>query len=86
VQPDLLEKWKADPKNAPGRLTSSPSPDRITITGTQRNKDGTYTVLGNIIETASSNGTTTQVTDSIPVKFTLSLGPDGWQITGYQKL
>jgi hypothetical protein len=77
VRPDLLEKWKADPKNAPGRLTSSPWPDRIDVTGVTKNADGTYTVLGSIIEMAHGAGTTTAVSSSIPAKFTLSLGPDG---------
>lgn len=31
VTPDLLAKWQSDPQNAPGRLTSSPWPDRIEI-------------------------------------------------------
>jgi hypothetical protein len=84
VNPDLLAKWKADPLNAPGRLTSSPAPDRIDITGVTKNGDGTYTVEAGIVETASgANGP--EVTDTIPVEFMLTKGPDGWQITGYKK-
>jgi hypothetical protein len=86
VHPDLLAKWKADPLNAPGRLTSSPWPDRIDVTTVTKNKDGTYTVDANIIEIARNTGGTTTVAATIPVRFTLTLGPDGWQITGYQKL
>jgi hypothetical protein len=85
VHPDLLAQWKADPLNAPGRLTSSPWPDRIDITSMTKNKDGTYTVDGDIVEVAHG-ATTTETVRSIPVRFTLAMGPDGWQITGYTKL
>jgi hypothetical protein len=85
VHPDLLAKWKADPLNAPGRLTSSPVPDRIDITGIAKNADGTYTVNAGIVEVA--NGASgPETVDTIPVRFTLTKGPDGWQITDYQKL
>lgn len=86
VSPELLAKWKANPQSAPGRLTSSPWPDRIDITGVTKNKDGTFTVLANIVEIANGTGTTTAIAATVPVKFTLTLGPDGWQITDYQKL
>ncbi len=85
VQPDLLKKWEADPLNAPGRVTSSPWPDRIDITETRKNKDGTFTVGANIIEIANSEKGPAKVVQSIPVRFTLTQGPDGWQITGYEK-
>jgi hypothetical protein len=89
VHPDLLAKWKADPSTALGRLTSSPYPDRIDITGSQKNDDGTYYVLGNIVEVANTVvGTTTARTavNSIPVRFVLKQGGDGFQIVDYQKL
>lgn len=84
VHPDLLAAWKVDPKNAPGRLTSSPSPDRIDITSAVKNEDGSYTVDAAIVEKARAAATTTAAS-TIPVRFTLALGPDGWQITGYEK-
>lgn len=85
VRPDLLAKWKADPKNAPGRLTSSPWPDRIDIDSATKNADGTYTVDAEIIDVAHGVATSTDITSKTPVRFTVSLGPDGWQITGYEK-
>lgn len=85
VHPDLLAKWKADPLNAPGRLTSSPAPDRIDVTKTTKNEDGTYTIEANVVETSSGPDNALRE-NPIPVVFTLTLGPDGWQITGYQKL
>lgn len=85
VSPELLTTWKQDPQDAPGRLTSSPWPDRIEITAVTKNQDGTYTIDGNIVEvTSGDNGP--QVADSYAVQFTLTKGPDGWQITGYAKL
>jgi hypothetical protein len=84
IHQDLLAKWKADPLHAPGRLTSSPWPDRIEVTNTTKTSADTYTVDANIIEVANGNGGT-EVVSTIPVTFTLTRGPDGWQITGYSK-
>lgn len=85
VHPDLLAKWKADPLNAPGRLTSSPWPDRIDVKNAVKNADGTFTVDAEIVEIA--NGASgKQEANRIPVRFVLTLGPDGWQITDYKKL
>lgn len=85
IHPDLLAKWKADPSTALGRTTQSPYPDRIDITGAQKNKDGTYYITGNIQEV--TNGTTgKEIVNSIPVRFTVAQGGDGFQITDYQKL
>ena len=85
IHPDLLAKWKADPKAALGRSASSPYPDRVDITGAQKNKDGTYYITGNIQEVA--NGPTgKEIVNSIPIRFTVAQGGDGFQITAYQKL
>ncbi|MGE5540902.1 MAG: hypothetical protein ACM3TU_01305 [Bacillota bacterium] len=83
VHPDLLAKWKADPIHAPGRLTSSPWPDFIEITSATKNPDGSYTVDGMIAERTSSD---VHPSNFIRVRFIVTKGPDGWQITDYQKL
>jgi len=54
VTPQLLEKFKSDPLNAPGRLTSSPWPDRIEIASADKVSDGVYKVEGKIIEITST--------------------------------
>lgn len=54
VTPSLLEKWQNDPENAPGRLTSSPWPDRIEILSVERETADTYQVTGNIVEVTSA--------------------------------
>ncbi|KRQ87142.1 hypothetical protein ABG79_00940 [Caloramator mitchellensis] len=49
----LIEKWINDPLNAPGRLTSSPWPDRIEIRSINKIDECTYEVNGEIIEITS---------------------------------
>lgn len=49
----LIEKWVNDPQNAPGRLTSSPWPDRIEIQSAIKLSKDTYEVKGEIIEITS---------------------------------
>ena len=53
VSPALLEKWMEEPTAAPGRLVSSPWPDRIEIAGATKISDEEYEVEGHIIEVTS---------------------------------
>lgn len=53
VTPQLLAKWSANPLSAPGRLTSSPWPDRIEIKSTIKLSSNEYEVKGEIIEITS---------------------------------
>lgn len=53
VSKDLLDAWKKDPSKAPGRFASSPWPDRIAVSETIANEDGTITVHGSLIELTS---------------------------------
>lgn len=54
VSDALLAEWMRDAMNAPGRLTSSPWPDRIEITGIKEMTESTYRVDGEIIEVTST--------------------------------
>jgi len=54
VTAQLLEKFKNDPINAPGRLTSSPWPDRIEIVSADKVTEGVYKVEGKIMEITST--------------------------------
>lgn len=54
VTPGLLTAWKADPSAAPGRLTSSPWPDRIEILSVEKSAAGDYALSGKIIEVTST--------------------------------
>lgn len=53
VSSSLIEKWINDPLNAPGRLTSSPWPDRIEISSNKKISKDTYEIIGEIIEVTS---------------------------------
>lgn len=53
--PILITTWLSDPKNAPGRLTSSPWPDRIEI-GSIRDLGESYRVEGVVIEVTNEGG------------------------------
>jgi hypothetical protein len=55
VAPDLLDKWRKDPENAPGRLVSSPWPDHIEIRNISGNSDGSYLADGVIVEVTSAD-------------------------------
>jgi hypothetical protein len=57
VSQQLISKWISDPLNAPGRLTSSPWPDRIEIQNVRKVSEDTYEVKGSIIEITSEEKT-----------------------------
>ena len=50
VSEELIDKWIKDPLEAPGRLTSSPWPDRIEIESIDKISEREYEVKGSIIE------------------------------------
>ena len=53
VSPALLAEWLSDPQNIPGRVLSSPWPDRIEILSTSKLSEHAYEVKGKIIEMTS---------------------------------
>lgn len=83
VRPDLLETWKTNPSKAPTRPVTGPRPDSIVINTVVKNEDGTYTITGDIVIRAVDHASSTAAART-PVRFTLSQGPDGWQISGYE--
>ncbi|CAB1245352.1 conserved protein of unknown function [Ruminococcaceae bacterium BL-6] len=54
VTPELLAKWQSDPQSAPGRMLSSPWPDRIDVKSVEADGNGGYVVSGEIIEVTST--------------------------------
>jgi hypothetical protein len=54
VTEELLRKWINNPRTAPGRISSSPWPERIEIGEIERLSDGEYSVKGKIIEVTST--------------------------------
>ncbi|RJQ36166.1 hypothetical protein C4552_04385 [Candidatus Parcubacteria bacterium] len=84
VAPDLLAAWQREPLAAPGRLTSSPWPDRIEITGLDYAPPGVYTVRGNIVEVTSADiasGSAAAVRR--PVTLIVEWRGGRWLITGF---
>lgn len=53
VAPPLLAKWIDNPLDAPGRLVSSPWPDRIEINGVHAVSQNAWAVQGFIVELTS---------------------------------
>lgn len=54
VTEKLLRKWINNPRDAPGRISSSPWPERIEVSEVERLSDGEYYVKGKIIEVTST--------------------------------
>jgi hypothetical protein len=81
VSPELLEAWRQNPERAPGRMTSSPWPDRIEISKTQKDEDGSYSVGGRVIEITTTGVTANQYSVGLKLR-----NRDGkWIITGFTK-
>ncbi|PKM87529.1 hypothetical protein CVU83_02935 [Candidatus Falkowbacteria bacterium HGW-Falkowbacteria-2] len=55
VTTELLSEWQARPELAPGRLVSTPIPDRIEIRSLQRQAADRYRVDADIVEVASGS-------------------------------
>lgn len=83
IRPDLLETWKTNPRLAPGRLTSSPWPDRIEIQSLVLNEDGTYTAEVTVVSKVQGAVATSTPMET-KARIVLSQGPDGWQISSYE--
>ncbi|HEY6019799.1 MAG TPA: hypothetical protein VIY48_07810 [Candidatus Paceibacterota bacterium] len=80
VAPELLQTWTASTTEAPGRLTSSPWPDRIDIDSVT-SQQGAYRVLGNIVEMTNATTTPTRL---VPVYMELQNRNGTWLITKWQ--
>ena len=82
VSPALLESWLARPLNAPGRLTSSPWPAAIEISGASAApSDGMPQIVyvGNIVERTSGTPPG-ESSGKKPIRITLVRGSQGWRI------
>ncbi len=82
----LIDKWLADPLNAPGRLTSSPWPDRIEIRSIQKISDDAdardaYEVKGEIIEITSVEVEGGGVAAKRPITLVVEKTDGRWVIT-----
>lgn len=80
VSGELINKWLTDPLNAPGRLTSSPWPDRIEILNTDKISDNEYQVEGNIIEITSVENESGEIAAKRPITLKVKKIDESWLI------
>jgi len=86
ISPDLLASWVNNPLSAPGRLTSSPWPDRIEIFSLSKNQDGSYVAQSNVIEMTSRELVVGGVADMYGVTIIIQKQDGKWLITQFKKL
>ncbi len=80
VSLELLQKWASDPQNAPGRLTSSPWPDRIEIKTIDKMSEQAYEVKGDIIEITSTEKVKGGIAAKRPITLIVKKTGDRWLI------
>ncbi|MDD3653760.1 MAG: hypothetical protein PHO01_06200 [Desulfotomaculaceae bacterium] len=80
VSPELLAKWRSEPQYAPGKLVSSPWPERIEIATNQKLPDGSYEVKGEIVEIDSVKLTGEEVLAKQPITLIVKKAQDRWLI------
>lgn len=83
VSPALLQKWQSDLTHAPGRLTSSPWPERIEVLDLKKSGDLKFEIKGDIIEMTSTEMVSGGEADKKPVILTAEKIDNHWLITGY---
>lgn len=81
VTPELLQKWQADPQSAPGRMVSSPWPDRIDILRTEMCDKDQYSVHGEVIEVTSVELVNGGVAAKRPVTIVVQKVNNRWLIS-----
>ena len=82
VAPALLTEWQNDPTVAPGRLTTSPWPDRIEIANVEKKGAG-YEMQGHVVEvTSEGGGIGEQPTEAVrrPISLTVEKSGSNWRI------
>lgn len=80
VSAELLAKWQTKPENAPGRLASSPWPDRADVVAVEPLGDGAYRVVANVVEVTSSGPAGVQ-----PLTLRVEKRDDAWVVTALEK-
>jgi hypothetical protein len=80
VSQELIAKWVSDPSNAPGRLTSSPWPDRIEILEIKKASEASYNVKGEIIEITSIEQAGEGIAAKRPISLVVKKVDDKWII------
>jgi len=83
VSPTLLETWMNDISNAPGRMVSSPWPDRIEITTLTRETPDKYVINGFVVEITSTEVASDEAANKIPVHIVVERDQEQWLIKEY---
>ncbi len=83
VSPALLEMWMNDVLEAPGRIVSSPWPDRIEITTLSKEGSDNYEITGFVVEVTSMEVVNGGAAAEIPVRIVVQKGQGRWLITEY---
>ena len=83
VSPKLLETWMNDVSTAPGRMVSSPWPDRIEITTLSKQNSDRYEITGYVIEVTSLEIVNGEAAAKIPVHMVAQKDQGRWQIVEY---
>ncbi len=84
VSSALLAEWQNDLQNVPGRVTSSPWPERIDITGIEKLSDSRYEIKGEIIKMTSVEMVNGGVASKKPITLEAEKIDNRWLITSYQ--
>lgn len=80
VSPELLAQWQANPQAAPGRVTSSPWPDRIEVRSVDQVRAG-YRVTGEVIEVTSVEKVKGDAAEKRPITLEVEKINGRWMIT-----
>ena len=83
VSPTLLEAWMNDVSNAPGRMVSSPWPDRIEITTLTKEGSEKYVITGFVVEITSVELVGGGAAAKIPVRIVIQKSQGRWTIIEY---
>lgn len=85
VAAPLLASWKNDPKKAPGKRTSSPSPERIDISTVKATGRDAFVVTGKVILLTAKERRDGGVFAANPVTMTLAKQQGRWMIAAYEE-
>jgi len=80
ISPTLLVKWQKEPGEAPGRITSSPWPDRIEVLTLERLSESLYKVGGQIVTITGAEKANGGFTAKQPIIFIVKKIDSRWLI------
>ena len=85
VAADLLATWKDNPEIAPGKRTSSPSPERIDISAIKASGHDAFLVNGKVILLTAQERREGGIFQANPVTMVVAQQHGKWVITAYKE-